>query len=200
MDSRRRILARPDADPVSYGRFDAAFVDELAGYLGGTKVLEIFAGNGLLSSMLSARGVDVLPTTRFSSHDGNELGIYADVVEADAVTAVAEHGPGRDVLLVSWPTTTEAMTRAALEWGSERPIVFVGEITRPDLGMSGLGGCATDSFFEMTDIAMDFRSYRPRGLLERAVVMHAKPDHVERYRLDGRGPGAGMVLYRHPFG
>ena len=88
MDKRRRILAGPDSKPVSFGRFDAAFVDELAWYFGRMRVLEIFAGNGLLCSMLSKRGVDVLPTTRFSSHDGNELGIHADVVEADVPDGV----------------------------------------------------------------------------------------------------------------
>ena len=43
------------AEHFSWGTFDDVFVDELAGWLRGSRVLEVFAGNGLLASLLAAR-------------------------------------------------------------------------------------------------------------------------------------------------
>ena len=135
---------------VAYGNFTGAFVDELAGWLGGRRVLEIMSGNGLLASMLGRRGVDVRATSLFAGHDGHGRGLLWPVEEMEAAAAVAAHGAWADVLLVSWPTTTEAMARAALEWGDEKPLVFVGEMPDPDVPFGQWPGCASDLFFEIT--------------------------------------------------
>lgn len=162
--------------PVHYGNFDAPFIDDLATHLRGRRVLEIFAGNGYLASLLAARGVDIQATSLFASHDGHERGFCHPVTEVDAVTAVTTLGTAADVLLVSWPTTTEAMAKAALAWGAERPIVFIGEVTDHQLGGMGLGGCASDRFFEITAIDRAFASYRGRGRLDRAVIMRVRAE------------------------
>lgn len=179
-------MARIDNGAVAYGSFTAPFVDALADILQGARVLEVFAGNGLLASRLAARGVGITATSLLSGHDGHERGLRHPVIEMDAVSAVREFGEAADVLLMSWPTTTEATTRAVLEWGSEKPVVFLGEITRRELGGVGLGGCATDTFFEATEILRDLPGYEPRNRLDRAVVLRARPEWVERY---GARPG-----------
>lgn len=151
-----------------YWNPSAAFCDELARYLTGRRVLEIFAGNGLLAACLAARGVNVVATTRFSGHDAHERGLYYQVQECSAVSAVLEHGANADVLLVCWPTVTPAVLQAALRWGPERDIVFIGEVT--DYTQGHLGGCATDEFFEAIDERHRFATYAPRNIMERAMV------------------------------
>jgi len=173
-----------------FGQFTPAFVDALAERLRGKSVLEVFAGNGTLAAELTRRGVDVVATTLFSGHDGHERGLRFPVVERDARAAVREFGRERDVLLMSWPTTTEAAAAAALEWGDERPIVFIGEVTRPELGLAGLGGCASDFFFEIAELQDEIAGYRGRGALDRAVVYRTNPESVARWRAGERAVAA----------
>lgn len=151
-----------------------SFVDELAMYLKGRNVLEIFAGNGYLAGLLAAAGVDVLSTTVFSGHDCHEYGFYHAVEELSAVDAVIEYGDSRDILLVSWPTVTNAVLQAAMLWGPSRPIVFIGEMT--DYSKGHYGGCATDDFFEHFEVVHRFTTYRGNAL-EHALVgrMSATP-------------------------
>lgn len=157
-------------EPVSWGDFDARFVNELADWIGENRVLEVFAGNGLLAAKLAARGVSVVSTSLFSGHDGHDWGMHYPVVEIEASAAVRRFGPEADVLLMSWPVASEAAMRATALWGADRPIVFIGEVTRLELGSMGLGGCASDLFFEVTDEVAAFGAYSPRNMLERAAV------------------------------
>lgn len=161
--------------PFSYGKFTPAFADALAARLQGQRVLEVFAGNGLLAKLLSERGVQITATTILSGHDGHQFGMYHPVVEIDAVKAVQRFGTTHDVLLMSWPTVTEAATLAVAAWGSERAVLFIGEMPRPDLGMAGLQGCATDLFFEVTEVVSDLEGYTPQNMLERAVELRFRP-------------------------
>ena len=124
--------------PGKFGNFDDPFCDELASWIAGRRVLETFAGNGLLASMLTNRGVDMVSTSTFSGHDCHHLGMHHAVIEIDAVAAVARFGGDSDVLLMCWPTTVEATTRAALLWG-RKPIVFIGEVT--DHSQIGRASC-----------------------------------------------------------
>jgi len=168
-------------NPVSWGQYDNAFVAEMATWIDGRRVLEVFAGNGLLASKLSTRGVDIIATTLFSAHDGHAEGIHHRVFEMEASSAVEKFGMDRDVLLMAWPVASEAATKAALKWGFERPIIFVGEITRHDLGFGGLGGCASDLFFELTTETGVFESYDPRNMLERAVIRELDQAAVQKW-------------------
>jgi hypothetical protein len=158
-----------------FGNFDDRFCDELKTWIDGRRVLETFAGNGLLAAALAGRGIDIVSTSLFSGHDCHDLGMHHAVVEMDAVSAVERYGAERDILLMCWPTTVEATTMAALNWG-QRPIVFIGEVTDHSLGMRGLGGCATDLFFNVTDETEVFSTYRSRNILERAAVRLLRED------------------------
>lgn len=155
--------------PGVYWQPTEAFVDELAAYLQGQRVLEIFAGNGLLAGLLAARGVEVRATSILSGMDAHERGLYHPVEYLDAISAVDQYGGRSDVLLVCWPTTTsEAVTRAVRRWGDRRDIVFIGEMT--DYSKGHLGSCATDSFFEGFTTTRQFAAYAGRCSFEQAVV------------------------------
>lgn len=147
------------------------FVEELAQFLKGRKVLEIFAGNGYLAGLLHARGIDVVATTLFAGHDCHERGLYFPVKKMDAAVAVLEHGDNRDVLLVSWPTVTHTVLSAALLWGFNKDIVFIGEVT--DYSKKHLGGCATDEFFENMEFTRKFETYQGNWI-ESALVGRLK--------------------------
>ncbi|MDW9481809.1 hypothetical protein GOB57_24480 [Sinorhizobium meliloti] len=89
-----------------------------------------------------------------------------------------------------WPTTVEATTRAALLWG-RKPIVFIGEVTDRSLGMLGLGGCATDLFFEITEEIERFNTYQQKNMLDRAAVRMVRNDAQERIELAYARPAWG---------
>lgn len=173
-------------EPVAWGQFDDAFVTELADFLVGQRVLEVFAGNGLLASKLAARGVTIRATSRFSGHDGHALGFHWPVEELVAHQAVQTYRNETDVLLMSWPTADEGALAAALAWGAEKPIVFIGEMADPSLEMGGFPGCASDLFFEMIDVNSTFASYSPRNRLERAVVLQLSDDRVRAWAKEER--------------
>jgi hypothetical protein len=171
-------LALPDGYEklrATYWRPNPGFLAELANYLQGRKVLEIFAGNGHLAGHLSARGVSITATSVYSAHDLHEAGLYHPVTEMDAIDAVAELGDDHDVLLVCWPTTTGAVFRAAEQWGTEKDIVFIGEVTDYTRGL--LGGCATDRFFEHITQTRVFSMYETTNMLESAFVCRFREEH-----------------------
>lgn len=165
-------------EAFSWGTFSAGFVDELAAWIGDRKVLEVFAGNGLLASKLMAKGVDIIPTTLLRGHDGHDRGMFCDVVEMEASRAVREYGAGRDVLLMAWPTADMAAFMASATWGGDRPIVFIGEVT--DYDKNHLGGCASDEFFAATVETDRFGTYSGRSFLERAAVRKVDMSLVPR--------------------
>lgn len=155
-------------EPISWGSFTAQFLDELTHWIDGKKVLEIFAGNGLLASKLAERDVDIKSTSLFRGHDGHDAGMFYEVEELEASAAVVQYGKDRDVLLMSWPVAEETALKASLRWDFEKPIIFIGEVTDYDRGH--LGGCASDLFFDLTEETHVFKHYSPRNVLERAAV------------------------------
>ncbi len=167
-----------------WGSFTDGFADALAGRLSGLRVLETFAGNGRLAAMLASRGVAVTATSLRSGHDGHARGFHHPVLEMDAYEAVARLGAGHDVLLMSWPTVTEAATAAALEWGDGRPLLFLGEVT--DYARGFLGGCATDLFFEVVAPVGPLAGYEGRSVHDRALEFAVRPGCALRWREGAR--------------
>ena len=170
--------------PITYGNFTEPFLNSLAEQLKGKRVLEIFAGNGFLASELEKRGITILPTTIFSGHDGHAEKMYTDVLEIDALSAVKEYTDDHDILLVCWPTTTEETWKASMEWGSEKPIFFIGEAPKPG---NPYPGCASDTFFEAVEQTNTIPGYEPRNYLDSAYIMHSKPEWIKKYR-EGHRP------------
>nr|WP_250808492.1 hypothetical protein [Neorhizobium tomejilense] len=172
-------------DPVMWGNFAIGdFCDQLVEWIGDRKVLETFAGNGVFASMLAERKVAIRSTSLFASHDGHRDGMYFDVIEMDATKAVHMFGDESDILLMCWPTSTEAAFKTAARWGAERPIVFIGEVTQLDKGL--LGGCASDNFFEVTDEISVFSAYTPRSYIDRAAVRQLNPEKFGAWRDEAR--------------
>lgn len=170
--------------PITYGNFTEPFLEELAAYLKGWRVLEIFSGNGYLASRLLDMGIELTATSLFMSHDGHSHGMYTKVIECDAMKAVRRYGADAVILLLSWPTVTAAAEYAAMEWGAERPITFIGEYANEETGH--LGGTATDRFFEITERQAEFNKYEARGDLEFAGILRSKPESVSYWRANGR--------------
>jgi hypothetical protein len=157
--------------PIAWGNFSNPFLDDLARFVAGRRVLEVFAGNGLLARELSSRGADIRATSLLSGIDGHADGMFFEVEEVEASAAVALHGDWADVLLMSWAPATEAAARCVARFGGGKDIVFIGEITRPELGMGGLGGCGSDRLFQATRVTSRFGTYEGRGHLDVAVVL-----------------------------
>jgi len=164
--------------PMTWGSFTPTFLDTLAEHIASRRVLEIFAGNGYLASELSRRGVDIHATTLFSGHDGHEYGMHHAVEEIEASAAIQKYSAERDMLLMSWPVSTPDATFAALRWGFDRPIIFIGEISNPDRGM--FGGCADDMFFEITRTVETLPDFEPRNMLEKALVLQLDPEAIKK--------------------
>lgn len=166
------LPAAPCAAAGVYWRPSGTFVRELGAWLRDKRVLEVFSGNGYLAAWLSQEGAAVTATSRFCGHDAHEKGLYFPVLESDAPLAVSGLGRDHDVLLMSWPTVTDAALQAAYRWGFKRPIVFIGEVT--DYAKGHLGGCATDEFFEAIEVTHRFQAYSG-NMLEAAFVCHLRP-------------------------
>lgn len=159
--------------PVAFGNFTPDFLDRLALDLAGKRVLEIYGGNGYFSSELAKRGVNIRSTSLFSGHDGHTEKMWGPVEEMDAVKAVMTYGDDYDILLVSWPTTTEEMFRAALVWGNDKDIFFIGERRRNNT-WGAYPGCASDNFFDIITVKRSLDYYTPRNMLDDACVMRVK--------------------------
>lgn len=152
--------------PYSYFSYNDAFMAELSQYLRPYRVLEVFAGNGKLASLLIQNGVDVKATSLHSGHDGHQItGFFTDVEHIDAINAVEKYHSDYDILLMCWPTVSTQCLTAAQRWN--KPILFIGEVS--DVSQHHYGGCATDAFFEAILIEHTFNSYHG-NMLEKAFV------------------------------
>ncbi len=159
-------------------RATESFVDTLAEQLAGRRVLEVFSGNGFLAAHLSQRGIQITATSLRSGHDAHADGFFHEVEESDAREAVLRHGEQHDVLLMAWPTVTEAAIEAVRLWaelaharGCPGDLVFVGEVT--DYQKNHLGGCATDAFFEEVEMIEEIPGYAGNALEKAFWGRHA---------------------------
>jgi hypothetical protein len=155
--------------PSVFWRPNKDFLEELCNYLQGKKVLEIFAGNGYLASQLKGN-LKVTATSRFSGYDGHE-NLYYPVKEMAAIEAIKKYGYSHNILLICWPTVTEDVTRAVVEWGISKEVIFIGEVTNYE--KNELGGCASDSFFQLMKWHHEFKSYKG-NYIEHALVGKAR--------------------------
>ncbi|MFM5295119.1 hypothetical protein ACEUAI_12935 [Aeromonas veronii] len=166
-------------EPFSFWRKSDAFINELSHYLRGKKVLEVFAGNGLLASLLSEKGINIISTSLFSEYDRSSIKKHYPVIEMDAITAIREYGVQSEVLLMVWPEATPIALHASLEFSlmsheppHKREILFIGEKT--DYSKNILGGCATDEFFEVfSTVKHSFKYEGNRAEVAQVLTMGA---------------------------
>lgn len=155
-----------------FGAFGEEFINDLAVFLKGQRVLEIFAGNGLLAAKLNNLGISIKATTILAGMDRHSDGLYYPVENLNAISAVTQFGKDYDILLMCWPTVTEDAIRAVDAWGQEKKIVFIGEVT--DYSINHFGGCATDDFFKQTTPLYKFESYKG-NFIEQALILKYTP-------------------------
>lgn len=124
---------------------DMVWTKQLADWINGRKVLEIMAGCGWLAKALTLHGMDIIATDNLSWTERHceppklSKPVYPAMIQAEAREAIAQYPA--DVLICSWPPYKDrAIVRAMRAWGSERPVVYIGE---------GEWGCtAHDLFFK----------------------------------------------------
>jgi predicted nicotinamide N-methyase len=130
------------------------YLDELSNFLKDKKVLEVMAGNGILSTLLKERGVNII-STDIAPGDGNSYELInvfdKDIETLDAVSAIRKYGKDMDYVIMSWPPydepyATEVM-QAIKEVNDNIIVIYIGETE---------GGCTADyRFFEMVDLIID---------------------------------------------
>jgi len=116
---------------------DQYWTRQLADWIGTRKCLEIMAGWGWLSKALSEHGVDIIATDDYSWNNYETIKQVHPIEKLEACAAIQEH-PNAEVLLCSWPYMDNDFTTACKAWGSQRPIIYIGE---------GYGGCTADDEF-----------------------------------------------------
>ena len=129
------------------------FVNALAEYLKGKKVLSIMSGSCTLEKHLKDRGVDIICTDSGEWYDIPEYREWTrntiPVEMLDAVEAIHKYGNDVDYVLCSWPPYNESgaydAIRAMKETNPNLTMIYIGE---------GAGGnCADNDFFNtVTDM------------------------------------------------
>ena len=123
------------------------FVNDLAEYLKGKKVLSIMSGSCTLEKHLKDRGVDIICTDSGEWYDIPEYREWTrntiPVEMLDAVEAIHKYGNDVDYVLCSWPPYNES--------GAYDAIMAMREATNPNLTMiyigEDVGGCCADNDF-----------------------------------------------------
>jgi hypothetical protein len=118
---------------------DKYWTKQLANWIDGRRCLEIMSGWGWLAKALSEHGVNIVATDDYSWGHYEMIQQVHPIEQLDACEAVEKYNDA-EVLLCSWPYMDNDFTAACRLWGSNRPIIYIGE---------GYGGCtANDEFYE----------------------------------------------------
>jgi len=124
---------------------DQIWSKKLAKWIKNKKCLEVMAGGGWLAKALSDDGIDIIATDdkSWGEKQHSKIIYVCPVEEIGAIEAVKKY-TDRDVLIISWPPyESEIICNVCDVWGSERPIIYIGE---------GDGGCcAPETFWEHFD-------------------------------------------------
>lgn len=141
---------------TGYANINAEMMDRMSDYLKDKKCLEIMSGNGLLSSQLQQRGVDIIATEKYNPKDNGYIPLknqeaFCDVKYIDALDAIKEYGKDIDILVMSWPPYGNEIASQSAELlhdiNPSAQILYIGEFS---------GGCtADDRFFNITEQVLD---------------------------------------------
>lgn len=109
---------------LCYGFPNADVITEIAAFIGDQSCLEIGAGNGLWSRLLTSEGIKVTATDAFDmhlhSHGRDQKGIFYPVIKAKADKAVVSYPSG--CLLMVWPDGYEFPSKF-----KGNKVIYVGE-------------------------------------------------------------------------
>ncbi len=134
----RSARSRTQRKHGMWSMVDSTWTRDLADWMGQRICLEVMAGAGWLAKALSAHGLNLIATDFDARAKWGKRPAVYPVKPLDALAAIACH-PEAEVLLVSWPPYADPVIESLAEaWGTERPIVYIGE---------ACGGCtATEPF------------------------------------------------------
>ena len=119
---------------------DQVWTKQLADWIGTRQCLEVMAGAGWLAKALRNAGTKIIATDDYSWDKTihRKIKRVFPVECMDALAAVKFY-QNAEVLLISWPPyNEEEIHRVCQEWGTDRPIIYIGE---PD------GGCNAPPIF-----------------------------------------------------
>lgn len=146
-----------------------SWVAPLAEWIGKRRVLEVMAGRGWLAKALSSLDIDILATDDYSWKNSKPL--VHPVQNATALEAIA-NSSDRDILILSWPPYDDPAAYEAIKaWGSERPIIYIGE---------DRAGCtANDEFFDHFDIQETWSLPRWYGIRDSLYIGNYHEDVLD---------------------
>lgn len=130
---------------IGFPMLTSSFINNLANYLKGKKVLEIMSGCGSLSYFLEEKGIECITTDNNLWGDKWSI-MWKEPINIDAVNAIKKYGKDVDYIIMSWPMMDNTAFECLKTMRKVNPnlkMIYIGE---------GKGGCtADDSFFDLVD-------------------------------------------------
>jgi hypothetical protein len=139
-DQRIEIIKK-----LGYPLLSKSWIEPLAKWIGDKKCLEVMAGIGSLSKVLSDCGVNIIATDDYSWNGKNwtEESYWTNIEKIDAVEAVKKYGKSVDYIICSWAYMDDTLYRVLLEMREQNKdckLIYIGEEN---------GGCTADyDFFD----------------------------------------------------
>lgn len=135
---------------MGYTMVTHEFCKALSTYLGNAKVLEIMAGNGILSYGLRQYGTNIIATD-IAPWDFPLKPWIPDIEPIDGIQAIQKYAHMVDYIIVSWPPMNAELTHIILALKQIKDInlkiIYIGE---------DCGGCTADSaFWELVEPVRD---------------------------------------------
>lgn len=158
-------------DAGLYGLITEDFINNLAEYLEGKRVLEVMAGKGYISLGLKNKGIDVIAT------DDKSWGIPTDensieIEELDGLLAVKKYGKDIDYVIMSWSPLNNPIDYEVLielrKINPEAIIIVIGELngcTGSDEFRKNIEFVEDDSFYKVSN------SYESWGMIRDRVYL-----------------------------
>lgn len=133
MDKQESILRFEINELGFYFLVTENLVTKVTELLEGKKCLEVMSGNGFFAQCLSDKGLSIIAT------DSKEWDIKdnGNVIQLSALEAIKKYKDEMDILIICWPYMDNNAYQAIKAWGTEKPILVLGEI----------GGCCADDIF-----------------------------------------------------
>ncbi len=153
-------------DPIrsvfGYGLANAGWLDKLSYFLKDKKVVEVMAGNGIISGYLQSKGINIISTddnswnlselNRSLEFSGLCIYPYTTIEKISAVDAVNKYGKTVDYLIMSWPPYKSDVAYNVLKTlrtvNPKAKIIYIGEYN---------GCCANSRFFTSINSISDRR-------------------------------------------
>lgn len=127
-ENQETYLTRSFFTEFSWPLVSKDWINELLPLFKGKKVLEIMAGNGMISKALIDNNVDCITTDDFSWKIDKA---WTYVENLSAIDAIEKYGNEVDILLCSWPPMSDSMYKCLLKMRNVNPnlvLIYIGEL------------------------------------------------------------------------